>query len=89
MDIKKERDDLIRLAQGALEKIKDVIPSDLDETTPEKLKLAVQGKIEAINACENIIATIERLNELNDESDPSENEEKDSIFFGAESLIGK
>ena len=84
MDVKQEREELIELAEKALKKIKDVIPMNMEDTEPEKLKIAVQGKLEAIEACKQIISTVEELKELNDEQDPGKDAEENSIFGGAE-----
>lgn len=89
MDTRKERVSLIKLSTQALEKIKAVIPQDIDTTDPEKVKVSVQGKMEAINACKQIISTIEELKSLNDEQNSDKVEGKDNTFAGIEQLVGK
>ena len=88
MDTGKERQELIELSQKALVKIKAVIPADIEGTDPEKIKIAVQGKLEAIKSCEEIISTVERLKEAEDEQNKTKDEGEGEDFFGIENHAG-
>ena len=87
MDIKKERERIVKSAGVALKQLDKLINQNIDllELDPEKAKAAAQGKIEAIEGSFKILGRIQE--ELSLLEEKSSGETKD--FFGVENRVKK
>ena len=87
MDIKKERERIVKSAGVALKQLDKLINQNIDllELDPEKAKAAAQGKIEAIEGSFKILGRIQE--ELSLLEEKSGGETKD--FFGVENRVKK
>ena len=84
MDLKKERERIVKSAEIALKQLDKLIVQNIDLSAldPEKAKAAAQGKIEAIEGSFKIIQRIqEELSTL------TEKKEKEKSFFGVENRV--
>ncbi len=84
MDLKKERERIVKSAEVALKQLDKLIVQniDLSELDPEKAKAAAQGKIEAIEGSFKILQRIgEEVAML------EEKKENKTDFFGVEGRI--
>ena len=84
MDLKKERERIVKSAEVALKQLDKLIVQNIDLSAldPEKAKAAAQGKIEAIEGSFKIIQRIqEELSTL------TEKKEKEKSFFGVENRV--
>ena len=85
MDIKKERERIVKSATVALLQLDKLINQNIDltELDPEKAKAAAQGKIEAIEGSFKILARIqEELTAMEETTG-----EKSKDFFGVETRV--
>ncbi len=86
MDVKKERERIIKSAELALKQLDKLIRQDIDleELDPEKAKAAAQGKIEAI---EGSFSILQRIADETESLNETTNEKKKGSFFGVETRV--
>ena len=79
-------DRLLKSCQIALDELDKVINQSIDlaELDPEKAKVAVQGKSEAITKSQEIIKIMSELNTDDDEQKPSESKTENRKVIGVE-----
>ena len=87
MDSKKETERIIASSKIALKQLDKLITQEIDknEVDPEKVKIATQGKIEAVEGSFKILQLIQDQEAKLQEVDKEDKQKKE--FFGVESKI--
>ena len=80
---------LLKSAEGSLNQFDKVINQeiDIDEKEPEKAKILVQGKMEAIDAYAKTLLRIKEIKDIIDAENTTKGKGKGGSFDGVETLF--